>query len=913
MINKLFFILFIFSFAINAASFKAEVLCDPVSEMNSLILSKDVIVQRAYHNIEGKPVQCLRFILSPDSSQTSLFARIRVDDFVKKNVKFICAVAPALDSTNKSVYCKIVSNGSILFSKEINNNKINYICDSLNMDNSGGAELSFELAFIKKSIPVDIILPAVLELHECNAGTNISDITISGNSWRFSKKEDEESLDGIYFAPKINFEKIISKSIFPQAGTPVKIIAVIKNSGWGDYHSSSGNTVFVSIDRKNCEIDKVNFNKTIPDIPAGEYNEIEWTVHPHKRATVVKGIVFSEYLNISNEFKIPIYAEKKYTSKLDSENVWERMVNKENNFIAFDWRKNGVRIRFVQSLKGLENIQLAVKNRNMYETISVANLFAGIDILLPDGKIKKLVFKPRSVKYYKTPTEKVVVRGWCFSKETGGVVIEQEYKRSNKLSQIYIETKITTKRKLNIARFYNPDFQINLDEKSVFVTPGYVFNNSLAGISDFKSKWIINNFSLSFYKLNKQLIPFTYINNKFGAICFERIKSIFNNDNLAWVSENSGGRFLLSEIAIPKSGDYLKSIYPNKPFVVKTVIKILPENAKLENALPDVMQIGVVPTPLISAEYKRLFDKIMKAIENADVHSDEELTAMFVLAMQSKKDFNRSDFIFKINKSYSFLYNKISTNGFIPLNSVCSYLYKIDFPQKQNNNAGKISLQLCTKYDWILDNKITYDKFIEKVNINILADDILILVNLADDYNDKEALKFSEKLLAKIRGKSFFNSQKNSLLLFAKLAKANIQLYEITKKQDCLNEAKRLLKISEVFMKKSTENITRDIGMAANHLGVLTPRNPRAGWLSPDATLAFADALFEFAKISSIDSSRSKRLANLLVDSVEKFYMKECDDALLPEYWSSEFQVSAGEKKLPVYLWKMILKQHSQK
>ena len=257
---KYTFFIFITAVGINAATFKADVLSDIVSEMNSLTLSKDAIVQRAYHNIDGEPVQCLRFALSSDSSQTSLFARIRINNLVKKNAKFICAVGSAINISNENIYFRIVSNGSSLFSKKISSNTIDFISDSITVDNSGGAELSFEIYYKKpeKYIPIDIILPVVFEVKKYSAITNLPDIIISGNNWQFYNKEADNTGDKIYFVPNIKFEKIISKSIFPQAGTPVKIIAVIKNSGWGDYHSSSGNTVFVSVNNGSTILQSSN-------------------------------------------------------------------------------------------------------------------------------------------------------------------------------------------------------------------------------------------------------------------------------------------------------------------------------------------------------------------------------------------------------------------------------------------------------------------------------------------------------------------------------------------------------------------------------------------------------------------------------------------------------------------------------
>jgi len=97
--------------------------------------------------------------------------------------------------------------------------------------------------------------------------------------------------------------------------------------------------------------------------------------------------------------------------------------------------------------------------------------------------------------------------------------------------------------------------------------------------------------------------------------------------------------------------------------------------------------------------------------------------------------------------------------------------------------------------------------------------------------------------------------------------------------------------------------------MAEGKIGYPTPENNFAGLLSPEATIAFADALYDAAEIDKMEASRNLRLANLIIKSVEKFYLKENKNGLIPEFWSREFNTPKGKYIYPYFLWEIFLRQ----
>ena len=921
MIKNIILVLVFFVFCVRGASYKAEILCDPVRQINSFVLSKEAVVNRAFHEISGEPAQCLRLSIAADTERTSMFARITARGLVKKKIKFICAVAPAFDLAQKSFSCKIVANGKIVFNERIDTNQIHFILDEPAINNSGNVDFSFEISYdgLENITPVDIILPALFEIEKYDAGVSEPDILLGESAgkktWRFCGKESEsfKQIDKIYFTYKIEFEKIISQSIFPQAGAPVELAAVLKNTGWQDYYSSEANAVKIKIDEKTAKMGDEAHTRMIPDIPAGQIGKVSWTVHPHKNIASIKGELISNFLDKKVNFTVPTYTKNKYKSKTGNDDVWERLVSKKDNFIAFDWRKAGVRLRFVQSPKGIENIQFAVKNKNEYETISIANQFAVIDVLLPNNEIKRMVFKPRSVKFVKGEPSKVMARGWIFSKETGGLVIEQEYKRSDKTAKICISTKILAKKDISIARIYQPNFQVDLDEKSVIIAPGFLYEKALAQNKHKKYRWIFYDSFGALFPLNRQLVPFVIAKNAAGIFALEKNESVFTSENSAWFIDKNGGRLLLSNIAVPSNGSVYQKVKSNGTITVKTVVEVLPKNTKLYSAMPDVLQLGVTPSHLIAAEKVRLVKNFVKPFIAANSFSNEEIAAQFVLIEKSRKEIRSADTIGKISKLYSEL--RARTNGFIPITSKYSFLYGINFSANKTllrSAAEKISLALCTKYDWALDNKISGKMILDKLNVKTLSDDILILIKSIEFSNDESARKIVETLLKKIRGVDFIDAKNNTLLIFAKIAKANVAAYKFTKNKSYLEEAKRLLKLCEVFMNKSSKNISRDIGMAINFLGNSSPEKPLAGMLSQEATLAFADALYDLAKADNSTAGRNNRVANLLIEAVEQYYLRGNIEGMIPEYWSPDYRITAGGNELPFYLWKMFLRQNAK-
>ena len=56
----LFTFLLLLAAGVCASSFNGEILCDPVNEINSLIISENTVVKKSFHYINGVPVQCLR-------------------------------------------------------------------------------------------------------------------------------------------------------------------------------------------------------------------------------------------------------------------------------------------------------------------------------------------------------------------------------------------------------------------------------------------------------------------------------------------------------------------------------------------------------------------------------------------------------------------------------------------------------------------------------------------------------------------------------------------------------------------------------------------------------------------------------------------------------------------------------------
>ena len=888
---------------VNADSFRGKILFDPVNEINSLALSKDAVARRSFHYIDGEPVQCLRLSLLPGTSRTSLFVKIKINTAAERKINFICAVASA-ENNNKDACCKLTANGTELFKTIVNNNQPVYLRGVPAIDNNGDVNIAFEISYnsSKDVFPVDLILPALISLHKIDNETQNSDLQFgtidSGKTWRISEMGNSDSSnfdknDGVFLIPEIQFSEIISKSIEPQAGTPVKVIAILKNTGWKDYVCSSGNVINISIDEKTGVIDKENQVQLIPDVPAGGSAEIEWAICTHQNISDLKGELVSPFLNMKTEFTIPLFNDNKFPSKSKTDSGWEIIVNKKDNMIAYDWLQANIRIRFVKALTGIEKIQFSIKKNNKYRIVAAVNELAKLDVIITNDKVKTLSFSPKTIRYFDGQENKVLIRGWAFSKETGGVTIEQHYSRPKNASEINIETKITAKNDIKIAKIYNPVFHLEADEDSAVIVPGFRFGRLLSPLQLRKFNWMFYNLINEPIPISKQLIPFLYADSLHGSICFEKPDSSFKGNNMMWLIDKKSGdtksRYIVSDIVKPHSGSLLKYLKSKESLSVKSSVKIIPENVDVAKLLPDVLQLGVIPALLVYAEKERLIKKFVMSVSCTNSFTPDEMKEQTYLLHESKNKKWSSAISDEINELYSGLTNKINTDD---RNTVFS----------QN---------LCTEYDWILDKNISGDMIIRKFGIKKINDDVLELLNTGKMTGNKDAISIGKNLLLKLRNKLIYASDNNlTLLTYVKLAKANVLACKITEDQSFAKEANRLLRLGEIFMRKSSEKATRGIGMAEKILGCQTPQNNFAGLFSPDATVAFADILYDAAEVDKLEASRKRRLANLLIKAVERFYLHKNKNGLIPEFWSPEFNIPAGEYKRPYSLWQIFLRQN---
>lgn len=883
-----------------AVSFKGEILCDPVNEINSLTISKDAVVQPSFHYIDGIPVQCLRISLLPGTSRTSLFVRIKVNDLSGKKVNFICAIAAA--EKNGTAQCKLIANGAKLFDTKINTDQPVFFRATPTVDHFGSVNFSFEIFYpsLKDISPVDLILPALIDLKKINNSTQKSDIqfgtTDSNKTWKIAGTEninsDFKETDNVFLVPEIKLIDINSKSIEPRDGKTVKIIATLKNSGWKDYTSSPDNAIKIYVDKKSGVIDEKKQTQLIPDIPAGGVTEIEWMVHTHKKISEIKGEIVSVFLNQKKKFNVPLYSPQNFCSKMKSENRWEIIVNPKENLIAYDWVQDNLKIRFIKSSDGIQRARFMVKNNGKFKTVATTRKLAMFDIITPNNQIKTLTFLPKSARYFEPPENKVVLRGWIFSKETGGLIIEQYYSHPANSSEINIETKIFTKNDLKIAKISNPVFNLEADGNSTIIIPGFQFKKLTSTVQPQKRKWMFNNSINYLVPFSKQLIPFAYAGSLGGSICFENPKGSFgNNNNMMWLFKKSNAktrRYTIANIAKPAFGNTLKKLRPKESFSIKTSVKIVPENVAPDRLLPNVLQLGVVPVPLIDAEKERLMKKFIMSIDSTIAFDYDEINKQIGLLRSSKSKKWNPEITAEINKIYSNLLTKIH----------------------KNKNVQNELLDLCTQLDWTLDKKITGKKIISRSGTRELPDKILKLLIEGKKTGNEDSVSLGISLLSKLRGKLIFSSNNiPSLSAYAKLAKANIKAYKITENKLFLKEADRLLLLGEVFMKKKSKSATRGIGMAEENVGLPTPGNYE-GLFSTEATLSFVDALFDAAEADKTRTSQNNRLANLLLNAVEKFYLQQNKNGLIPEFFSQEFNTVTGKYVRPYLLWEMFLRQN---
>ncbi|RLD11792.1 MAG: hypothetical protein DRI44_02750 [Chlamydiae bacterium] len=883
---------------VNAESFKGEILCDPVRQINSLTISKDAIVRESFHNINGEPVQCLRISILPGSSRTSLFIKVKINNPADKKINFICAIASA-ENNNKSAYCKLTANGTELFDAIVKTNQPVYLRGIPAIDNNKNINLVFEIYYnsSKTVFPVDLILPALISLQKCDDPAREPDIqfgiTGAKKTWKISKIEKNKTADfkkdnSIFLVPKIILSEMISKSIDPQAGAPIKIVAILKNTGWKNYVSDPGNIIKIDAVNKTGVIDKDKQTQLIPAIPAGGVAEVEWTVRSYRNISKIKGRIVSPYLNTNTEFTIPLFNKYRFISKSNDKSGWERIINIKEKMIAYDWVQNNVRIRFVKAPSGIKNIQFAIKVNSKFKTVAVVDKLMSIDVITPNNKVITLNFSSKSIQYFEGEENKVLIRGWTFNKKIGGVTIEQYYSRPKNSTKINIETRITAKNNIKIANVHNPLFHIETDEKSNLVIPGFRLERILSHFKPEKNKWIFYNHVNEIIPLSMQLIPFLYVEGLNGSICFENPSGVFEKNNMMWLvgrkSIEKNGRCFVSNIAKPLSGTLLKCLEPDNVLSVKSSVSIIPENTDVASLLPDIIQLGILPVQLVDAEKERLVKHFIASIDctNTFTYNEMKLQAELLLASRNRKW--SAAVSTKINELYSCLTNKINTD----------------------KHTG-ISLQkLFIKYDWTLDKNVIGEKIIRKVGIKKINKDIFDLLNSGK----KDAISLAENLLTKLRGKLIYNyNDYPDLLTYTKLAKANIIAYNISENKSFANEANRLLHLGEIFMRKSIENTTRGMGMAEEILGHNTTGN-YAGLLSTEATIDFADALYEFAKMDTPKKAQKLRLANLLLEAVENFYIRENKNGLIPEFWSQEFNMNAGEYKRPYSLWSTFLKQN---
>jgi len=917
-LSFIFLILFAGAFRVNADSYNAEVICDPVSEINSLILSKDTVVQPAFHYIDGEPVQCLRFSFLPESSRTSLFARIKVNNLADKKINFICAVASA--ENNKTAFFELVANGSKLFDTHINNQTV-YFRTEPPIDNNGDVVLSFKIIYdsSKNTFPVDIIFPALVSLRKIDKSSHKYDIqfgtTDSRKTWMLSgiKNLNLNKTDDVFLLPQIELLEVISKSIEPKAGTPVKVTAVLKNSGWKDYISTPDNAVKISVDKKSGVTDIEKQTQLIPDIPAGELAEIEWTVHTHKNIFDIKGEIVSSFLKKKRGFSIPVFSKNMFRSDPENKSELERII--EKNLIAYDWfpgNVGNVRIRFVKSPAGVKNIQFSLKEDNEYKMAAIVNQLAAFDIITPDNSVKKIMFLPKKVRYLENPDNKVLVSGWAFSKETGGLIVEQYYSWSKSKSKINIETKITSKKNIKITKVHSPVFNLEAVENDTLIIPGFTFENLSSPSQPKKYKWMQYNPLMSGIPVSQQLIPYIYAGSLNGAIRFD----VFDSNDMMWLVDSNKKcvRYRISNIAKPSSGYMLKHLTPEDVLSVNLSVSIHSKNTNVSSLLPEIISLGVVPAPLVYAEKQRLMKKFIMSVECTNYFSCDEMKVQAILLRESKNKNKNWDpeISANINRLYSGLLPKISTNKFIAASSSYASFYGVLNNNKQGliENAENELLKLCTKYDWSLDKNITGSSIIIREHIQKILDDVSRMLIAGEIADNEDAISLCTNVLSKLRNRLIYTANNYpELSTYAKLAKANVMACRITGDRSFLKEANRLLRVSEIFFKKSNDNTTRGIGMAEGKIGYPTPENNFAGLLSPEATIAFADALYDAAEIDKMEASRNLRLANLIIKSVEKFYLKENKNGLIPEFWSREFNTPKGKYIYPYFLWEIFLRQ----
>jgi len=849
----------------NASSFKGEILCDPVNEINSLIISENTVVEKSFHYINGEPVQCLRLSLSHGTSRTSLFVRIKVNDLKGKNTDFICAVAGK--EKNKIAQCRLIANGAKMFDAVINTDQPMYFRGKPTIDNSGSVNLSFEIFYAssKDVFAIDLILPALIGLKKTENSYQEPDLQFgminSNKLWRFADTGNKNLLNtnefnNIFLVPKIELVKVISKSIKPYDDVPVKILAVLKNTGWKDYVYSSDNALKIYVDKKAGITDEKKRVQLIPDVPAKGFAEIEWTIHTHKKNSKITGEVRSNFLNIKTNFSVRIFSHDRLHPNLKENKGWNIIANQKENLITYDWLHNNLKVRFVKSASGIQNVQFSFKNNNKFKTVATVDKLASVDVITPNNKIKRLVFLPKSVQYIEMPENKILVRGWAFSKETGGLTIEQYYSRSENNSEIIIETKIIAKNNMKIAGIANPVFNLEADENSTLIIPGFKFEKLLPRLLSQKYKWMFDNSINCLIPLSKQLVPFAWAGSSGGSICFKESECSFNKDNMMWeVEKNSliNSRYTFANVAKPFFGNVLKHLKTKESVYFKSYLEIVSENVGVNELLPSVLQLGVIPVPLINAEKSRLMDK-------------------FTLSIGST--------------------NLLTTNI-------------------NNNEDVKLKLlDLCTEYDWTLDKKISGKIIVDKARMQKLSDDILLLVIEGNNSENKDSISLGLNLLSKLRNILIYSfNDIPDLSTYAKLAKANISAYKIGGDKLFLKEANRLLHLGEIFMRKSAEKRTRGIGMAEEKVGESTPGNYE-GLISTDATLLLIDALFDAAKADDIKAARNNRLANLLLNAVEKFYLQKNKDGLIPEFYSREFDLVSGKYMRPYFLREMFLRQN---
>ena len=685
----------------------------------------------------------------------------------------------------------------------------------------------------------------------------------SKKSWRIAdtannKLLNSNKVDNIFLVPKIELVDIISKSIKPYDSVPVKIIAVFKNSGWKDYVCNSNNLIKIHVDKKSGIAEEGMLSQFIPDVPAGGFAEVEWTIHAHKKISEINGSAESEFLNIKTKFSVNLFSRDALNSNI--KNGWNIVANQKENVIAYDWMQNDLKVRFVKSPAGIQNVQFAVKYNNKFKTVAIVEKLASVDVITPNNKIKRLVFLPKSVRYFENPENKVLIRGWAFSKETGGLTIEQYYSYPKKASEITIETKIIAKNNMKIVGFANPVFNLEADENSSLIIPGFKFNKLVSPLLPKKYEWMFGDSIDCLVPLSKQLVPFAWAGSSGGSLCFKNLEGSFSKDNMMWNVEKKSGkdnRYSIANIAKPYFGNVLKHLKSKESIILKSSLEVISRNVSVDELMPSVLQLGVIPVPLIDAEKSRLMNK----------------------------------FITSIGKT-----NLLSTDS-INVNN--------------NENVKLKLLDLCTGYDWTLDKKITGKDIVDKAGIKNIPDDILILINEGNNSGNKDSVSLGLNLLSKLRNILIYSFNGiPDLSTYAKLAKANISAYKVGGDKLFLKEANRLLHLGEIFMRKSAEKRTRGIGMAEEIVGGSTPGNCE-GLISADATLLLIDALFDAAEADDINASRNRRLANLLLNAVEKFYLQENKDGLIPEFYSPEFNIVSGKYMRPYFLREMFLRQNN--